>query len=111
MPGGFTLPSITIRIPRGQLVMVVGAVGSGKSSLLSALVGEMHRVDGTAVVGGSIAYCPQSAWIQNTTLRENITFGRAFDEAKYCGVVHDCALDQDLSILPSRKSFLVDVLV
>ena len=73
--GGFALSNINIRIPRGQLVMVVGAVGTGKSSLLSSLVGEMHRVDGTAVVGGSVAYCPQSAWIQNTTLRENITFG------------------------------------
>ena len=83
--------------------MIVGAVGTGKSSLLSALVGEMRHLDGAAVVSGSIAYCPQSGWIQNATLRENITFGRPFDEAKYRRVVHDCALDHDLSVLSSMS--------
>jgi ABC-type multidrug transport system fused ATPase/permease subunit len=107
--GEFLLSNIDIRIPRGQLVMIVGAVGSGKSSLLSALVGEMHRICGAAVVSGSVAYCPQSGWIQNATLRENITFGRPFDEAKYWRVVHDCALGQDLSILPSIGFLLIGV--
>ena len=76
--------------------MIVGAVGTGKSSLLSALVGEMRHLDGAAVVSGSIAYCPQSGWIQNATLRENITFGRPFDEAKYRRVVHRLRLGSRL---------------
>lgn len=60
----FELKHIDLRIPRGELVAIVGAVGSGKTSLLQGLIGEMYRTKGSVRVGGSVAYCSQSAWIQ-----------------------------------------------
>ena len=60
----FNLKHIDLRVPRGQLVAIVGAVGSGKTSLLQGLIGDMRRTGGSIRVGGSIAYCSQSAWIQ-----------------------------------------------
>ncbi|KAF0384836.1 ABC transporter [Gigaspora margarita] len=95
------LSDINFTISRGTLVAIVGSVGSGKSSLLSALVGEMKKVDGEIILGGTVGYCPQTAWIQNATLRENITFGLPFDEEKYQRVIKDCCLEPDLAILPA----------
>ncbi|CAJ0841832.1 11126_t:CDS:10, partial [Entrophospora sp. SA101] len=86
---------------KGKLVGVVGSVGSGKSSLLSALVGEMKRVKGETEFSGSVGYCPQTAWIQNATLRDNITFGLPFNEEKYRRVIKDCCLEPDIEILPA----------
>lgn len=71
-----TLKRINICIPEGSLAAVVGPVGSGKSSFLSALLGEMEKIHGKVAVKGSLAYVPQQAWIQNLTLRENILFGK-----------------------------------
>lgn len=62
----FQLKDATLTIPRGQLVAIVGAVGSGKSSLLQGLIGEMRRTSGSVVFGGSVGYCPQIPWIQVT---------------------------------------------
>ncbi|KAG0299227.1 hypothetical protein BGZ98_010242 [Dissophora globulifera] len=98
--GSFTLKNIDIKIPRGQLVAIVGAVGSGKSSLLNALVGEMKKTSGVMEYGGSIGYCPQSAWIQNATVKDNILFGLPLDEQRYKSVIKDCALERDIQILP-----------
>jgi ABC-type polysaccharide/polyol phosphate transport system ATPase subunit len=60
----FKLKDIDVRIPRGQLVAIVGAVGSGKSSLLQGLIGDMRKTEGSVRFGGSVAYCSQTAWIQ-----------------------------------------------
>ena len=62
----FQLKDISLTIPRGQLVAIVGAVGSGKSSLLQGLIGEMRRTTGNVTFGGSVGYCPQIPWIQVT---------------------------------------------
>ena len=62
---------------------VVGTVGSGKSSLLSALLGDMIRVRGEANIKGKIAYVPQQAWMQNATLKNNILFGRKYQNELY----------------------------
>jgi ATP-binding cassette, subfamily C (CFTR/MRP), member 1 len=80
---------------------VVGQVGSGKSSLLSSLFGEMHKFSGRINVNGSVAYVPQQAWIQNTTLRKNILFGKPYEEQFYNRIIASCALESDLSILPA----------
>lgn len=64
----FQVRDINMRVPRGSLVAIVGRVGSGKSSLLQGLIGEMRRVSGCLSFGGRVAYCPQSAWIQNASL-------------------------------------------
>jgi ABC-type transport system involved in cytochrome bd biosynthesis fused ATPase/permease subunit len=82
---------------------VVGAVGSGKSSLLNALVGEMKQTKGDIVFGGNVGYCPQTAWIQNNTVKNNILFGLPLDEEKYQQVIKDCALEQDLQVLPGMS--------
>lgn len=60
----FKLKDISLTIPRGRLTAIVGPVGSGKSSLLQGLIGEMRREKGTVKFGGSVGYCQQSAWIQ-----------------------------------------------
>jgi len=60
----FQIKDITIEIPRGMLVAVVGPVGSGKTSLLQGLIGEMRKTSGNITFGGSVGYCPQIAWIQ-----------------------------------------------
>uniref|UniRef100_A0A803XV74 Multidrug resistance-associated protein 1 n=1 Tax=Meleagris gallopavo TaxID=9103 RepID=A0A803XV74_MELGA len=92
--------SINFTVPEGSLIAVVGQVGCGKSSLLSALLGEMDKKEGYVVVKGSIAYVPQQAWIQNATLEDNIIFGREMNESRYKRVIEACALLPDLEILP-----------
>ncbi|CAG8733244.1 36712_t:CDS:10 [Gigaspora margarita] len=93
--------NINISVPHGKLIAIVGSVRSGKSSLLSALIGDMKRIKGEVLFGGNVVYCPQTAWIQNATLRDNITFGLPFYEEKYQQVIKDCCLELDLEILPA----------
>ncbi|EYC24578.1 hypothetical protein Y032_0013g1981 [Ancylostoma ceylanicum] len=100
--GDETLKNINLSVKRGQLVAIVGKVGSGKSSLLQAILGEMNKVSGSVNVCGSIAYVPQQAWIQNLTLRDNILFNRSYDPLFYDKVVEACALRQDLVSLPAE---------
>ncbi|KAG7491926.1 hypothetical protein MATL_G00008620 [Megalops atlanticus] len=95
------LKRVSVRVPRGSLVAVVGHVGSGKSSLLSAMLGETERRSGSVTVKGSVAYVPQQAWIQNATLKDNILFGRDKKESWYQRVLEACALLPDLEILPA----------
>lgn len=76
-------------------------VGSGKSSLLSAILGQMHKLRGVCKVNGNFAYASQEAWIFNATLKDNILFGKDFDEEKYTSVIEACCLTQDFEILPS----------
>lgn len=94
------LKNININTPKGSLVAVVGAVGSGKSSLLSAFLGEMNKVSGRVNTIGSVAYVPQQAWIQNATLQDNILFGRDLNKVKYQNVINVCALRPDFEVLP-----------
>lgn len=96
----FALTDLTLQIPKGAFVAIVGRIGSGKSSLLQGLMGEMRKVNGEVrlltcglqntslitnqvVFGGSVAYVPQQPWIMHATLRENILFGQEEDEKKY----------------------------
>ena len=64
------------------------------------MIGEMRRTAGSVKFKGSVAYCPQSAWIQNATVRENITFGRPFDAARYRKAVRDACLEADIAMMP-----------
>uniref|UniRef100_A0A8B9NGQ3 Uncharacterized protein n=1 Tax=Accipiter nisus TaxID=211598 RepID=A0A8B9NGQ3_9AVES len=95
------LCSVTLDIAPGSLVAVVGAVGSGKSSLVSAMLGEMENIKGHVNIQGSLAYVPQQAWIQNATLKDNILFGSELDETRYRQVIKACALLPDLELLPA----------
>uniref|UniRef100_A0A8D0CKE2 ABC-type glutathione-S-conjugate transporter n=1 Tax=Scleropages formosus TaxID=113540 RepID=A0A8D0CKE2_SCLFO len=95
------LKKINLQVARGSLVAVVGHVGSGKSSLLSAVLGETEKRSGRVSVKGSVAYVPQQAWIQNAALQDNIMFGREKKLSWYQRVLEACALLPDLEILPA----------
>ncbi|KAG7263587.1 hypothetical protein CRUP_035570 [Coryphaenoides rupestris] len=97
------LRNISLDVGRGKLVAVVGAVGAGKSSLISALLGEMHSVKGFVNLQGSVAYVPQLAWIQNATLRDNILFGSPHDSHRFQEVLDACALGPDLEQLAAGE--------
>lgn len=97
----FHLQELNLAIGRNELIAVIGTVGSGKSSLLAALAGDMRKTAGEVVLGASRAFCPQYAWIQNTTVRDNILFGKELDEAWYKEVIRACALEPDLEMLPN----------
>ncbi|KAF8513407.1 P-loop containing nucleoside triphosphate hydrolase protein [Hysterangium stoloniferum] len=94
-----TLFGIDLTVKIGELVGVLGRVGSGKTSLLSAIIGEMHRTAGEVTLFGTIAYCPQTPWIMSATIRDNILFSHTYDEEFYEIVLDACALRQDLAIL------------
>lgn len=118
------LISINLNVKKGELVaswnifhklfifsikiysylIVIGEVGSGKTSLLSCLLGEMNKFKGKINVNGSLAYVPQQAWIQNATLKNNILFGNEYNESFYNQVIKSCALLTDLNILPAGDS-------
>ncbi|KAJ0106908.1 hypothetical protein J7T55_014984 [Diaporthe amygdali] len=96
----FSLDRVNIDISRGELIAVIGGVGSGKTSLLAALTGDMRKTHGSVVWGGSKAVCAQYAWIQNATVKDNIIFGSQVDEEWYRIVVHACSLTADFETLP-----------
>ncbi|KAH9796200.1 ABC transporter C family member 2 [Citrus sinensis] len=98
-----TLSNINLDIPVGSLVAIVGGTGEGKTSLVSAMLGELPPLkDASVVIRGTVAYVPQISWIFNATLRKNILFGSEFDPAKYWKTVDVSALQHDLDLLPDR---------
>ena len=100
----FELKDIELKVGKGQFIVVIGQVGSGKSSLISAILGEMELTENESGEKGrvnvssdqDICYVPQQAWIQNDTFRGNILFGKPFNQAKYDEVVSSCCLRADL---------------
>ncbi|XP_065356723.1 multidrug resistance-associated protein 1 isoform X3 [Calliphora vicina] len=97
--GDVTLKNINMEVKKNTLCAIVGTVGSGKSSVIQAFLGEMEKISGSVNTVGSIAYVPQQAWIQNATLRENILFGRDYDRKRYNRVIDACALRADIDML------------
>ena len=98
---------ISFEMNNGDTVSVIGRVGSGKSSLLLSLVNELDIIRGGFEVNGSCAYVPQEPWIVSTSIRDNITYGRPWDEAWYDRVVSSCCLELDLSQLPEGDQTVV----
>ncbi|KAI0629229.1 metal resistance protein YCF1 [Trametes polyzona] len=96
-----TLEDINLTVRKGELVGILGRVGAGKTSLLSAIIGEMQRTDGEVKVVGSISYAPQNPWIMSATIRDNILFSHRYDEEFYNLVLDACALRPDLALLPN----------
>ncbi|EOA29723.1 hypothetical protein CARUB_v10012810mg [Capsella rubella] len=93
-----TLFGIHLKVQRGMRVAVCGVVGSGKSSFLSCILGEIPKISGEVRICGSAAYVSQSAWIQSGNIEENILFGSPMDKAKYKNVIHACSLKRDLEL-------------
>ncbi|KAF1002288.1 putative ABC transporter C family member 15 [Apium graveolens] len=93
-----TLDGIQLQVKRGMKVAICGTVGSGKSSLLSSILGEVTKVSGTVKVSGTKAYVPQSPWILTGNVRENILFGNSYDSTKYDRTIQACALIKDFEL-------------
>ena len=93
-----TLDEIELKVKRGMKVAICGSVGSGKSSMLSGVLGEIFKQSGNVKISGTKAYVPQSAWILTGNIRDNITFGKEFDEYKYEKTVEACALKKDFEL-------------
>ncbi|VFQ59625.1 unnamed protein product [Cuscuta campestris] len=97
--GHQVLKDLNFEIKKGELVAVVGTVGSGKSSLLGAVLGEMHKLSGKVRVCGSTAYVAQSSWIQNGTIQENILFGSPMNRERYEEAMRVCCLEKDMEMM------------
>ena len=96
----FKLQDMNFSIGRNELIAVIGSVGSGKSSLLAALAGDMRKTSGSVSMSANRAFCPQYAWIQNASVKENILFGKDYDKRWYEAVISACSLQPDLDVLP-----------
>ncbi|GAB5365970.1 hypothetical protein AAMO2058_001104200 [Amorphochlora amoebiformis] len=94
-----TLKDISLEAKDGDLIAIIGPTGSGKSSILHAILGEIPMLSGTVQTRGNIAYVPQQAWIFNATVRQNILFGLPYDRRKYQRAVRISGLVKDLSIM------------
>jgi len=97
----FKLHNLDFNVGRKELLAIIGGVGSGKSSVLAALAGDMRKTSGEVTMGASRAFCPQYAWIQNTTVKENVLFGKDYNQDWYEKVIDACALRPDLEMLPN----------
>ncbi|KAL3283454.1 hypothetical protein HHI36_006598 [Cryptolaemus montrouzieri] len=87
--------NITLSVRRGELLAVIGTVGSGKSSLLEMILGELIITSGSKVVSGSISYASQEPWVFGASVRQNILFGSEYNKKKYNEVVRVCSLERD----------------
>ncbi|XP_031704128.1 multidrug resistance-associated protein 9-like [Anarrhichthys ocellatus] len=95
-----TLRNISFTLPKGNLLGICGNVGSGKTSLISSILEQMHLLQGSLTANGTFAYVSQQAWIFHGTVQENILMGEPLDQSKYSRVVEVCSLRADLDVLP-----------
>ncbi|GLJ18146.1 hypothetical protein SUGI_0320540 [Cryptomeria japonica] len=95
-PSSSTLRGIQLCVERGMTVAICGTVGSGKSSLLATILGEIPRVSGTVRLSGTKAYVAQSPWIQSCKIEENILFGKQMERVRYECILEACALKKDI---------------
>jgi ABC-type multidrug transport system fused ATPase/permease subunit len=117
----FSLGPISIKVTSGDLIAVVGVVGCGKSMFISSMLGETHLLNGNAQVSSALSYVPQSAWIINASVRENITNfvnltsltecdvapQSTFDEDLYNIILKACALDRDILEMPDKDQQVI----
>ena len=105
----FSLSDINLNIEKGEFIAIVGATASGKSSLLSCILGELLPTDPEShiYINGLIAYSGQNPWIQNTTFRDNILFGREYKYNKFSEIMRICGLDIDLAAFPKGENTLI----
>ncbi|KAG6865425.1 hypothetical protein C0991_002663 [Blastosporella zonata] len=100
----FELKDLKLTVPKGSFVAIVGRVGSGKSSVLQALIGEMRKTRGEVLFGGTVAYVPQTPWIRNASLRDNVVFGEEDSEQRFRDIIRACNLEHDLEMLPHGEN-------
>jgi ABC-type multidrug transport system fused ATPase/permease subunit len=93
------LKDVDLKVDKGQMIMIIGPVGCGKSSILKSMMGLLHKKAGTLQKNGKISYIPQESFLINNTFRQNIVFGHEFDEAKYRKVIDIAQLQPDLDVI------------
>ncbi|XP_031342454.1 multidrug resistance-associated protein 4-like isoform X5 [Photinus pyralis] len=101
------LRNLNFKIESGSLNAIIGPIASGKTSLLSLILGEMPMTTGSLNVSGTISYAPQVAWIFSSTIKQNILFGSKMDHSRYDQVIKCCALERDLKLLPHGDQTVV----
>ncbi|XP_017004866.2 probable multidrug resistance-associated protein lethal(2)03659 [Drosophila takahashii] len=103
----YTLSGINLQVQRGTIVAVMGSTGSGKSSLIQAILGELKADSGQIKANGSVSYSSQEPWLFSGTVRQNILFGQPMDRRRYAQVVEKCALKRDFELLPFKDKTVV----
>ncbi|KAH8394539.1 hypothetical protein KR215_004307 [Drosophila sulfurigaster] len=103
----YTLDNINLKFKPRQLVAVIGPVGSGKSSLIQTILGELPPESGSVKVNGTVSFATQEPWLFTGTVRQNILFGLPMDKARYRQVVKKCALERDFELLPYGDKTIV----
>ncbi|SCU98785.1 LAMI_0F16226g1_1 [Lachancea mirantina] len=93
--------NLNFEVKKGELIIITGSIGTGKTSLLNALAGFMRKTEGDVYKNGSLLLCGYP-WVQNATVRDNILFGSPYDKARYKEVIRVCSLQADLDILPAN---------
>ncbi|CAJ1086991.1 LOW QUALITY PROTEIN: multidrug resistance-associated protein 4-like [Xyrichtys novacula] len=102
-----SLQNVSITLKSHQLLTIIGPVGAGKSSLLSAILGELQADTGTLKVRGRLTYAAQQPWVFPGTIRSNILFGKELNQKKYERVIDACALKKDMELLPDGDLTLI----
>ncbi|EDW28514.1 GL18906 [Drosophila persimilis] len=103
----YTLNGVNLRVQPGTMLGIVGRTGSGKSSLIQAILGELRSESGEIKVNGSMSYASQEPWLFSGTVRQNILFGQPMDRRRYTKVVKKCALERDFELLPFKDKTIV----
>ncbi|XP_036375803.1 cystic fibrosis transmembrane conductance regulator-like [Megalops cyprinoides] len=96
------LKNISLHLEKGKMLAVAGSTGSGKSSLLMMILGELVPSEGKVKHSGRVSFSPQTSWIVPGTIRDNIVFGLTYDEYRYTSVIKACQLEEDLALLPDK---------
>ncbi|XP_067135109.1 ATP-binding cassette sub-family C member 4-like [Centruroides vittatus] len=102
-----TLDEISLNLQRRELLTIIGPVGSGKTSILMSILGEIPIISGKVSMKGKISYASQEAWVFNETIRKNILFGEEYEEEKYRKILHITALEKDISLFPKGDLTIV----
>ncbi|XP_033313571.1 putative multidrug resistance-associated protein lethal(2)03659 isoform X2 [Bombus vancouverensis nearcticus] len=102
-----TLEDVNLEIQKGKIYAIIGMVGAGKSSFLSAILGEIEVTGGHVKVNGSLSYAGQEAWVFGSTVRQNILFGQPYDRQLYQKVVKACSLQRDFKQFPQGDQTVV----
>uniref|UniRef100_A0A8C5EN82 Cystic fibrosis transmembrane conductance regulator n=1 Tax=Gouania willdenowi TaxID=441366 RepID=A0A8C5EN82_GOUWI len=101
------LKNISLHLEKGQMLAVAGSTGSGKSSLLMMILGELVPSEGKIRHSGRISFSPQTSWIMPGTIRDNILFGLTYDEYRYTSIIKACQLEEDFALLPEKDKTLL----
>ncbi|KAJ4938179.1 hypothetical protein JOQ06_002804 [Pogonophryne albipinna] len=101
------LKNISLYLEKGKMLAVAGSTGSGKSSLLMLILGELVPSEGKIRHSGRVSFSPQTSWIMPGTIRDNILFGLTYDEYRYTSVIKACQLEEDFALLPEKDKTLL----